>query len=379
MKTLSDKNRPWLQTSIAVFVMAILFALIKINTGWAWWGDPTQEVHDLEKIDAFRSFSLEGAEEHFPQPKSGIYIIPNEFANYHQYQAILKTTPALDFSTAVISVGGLRAFNTAALLKRNYLFALDHSHTLNQFNLIIGNMIAQMSREEFLKAILKTTKAIKTREDFLAATDVAGINKRVSVNSKNPFAKKLYEMLPSPADGQSVWLAWLFALNSYGSSQQKWANTFWGTEESYNHIQTLIRSNRFFVIPGSLVGTNAMKAIAEFSRRENIYITEMDISNALEHVSTIDIPVILENASRLPIHKKSGMKVLITAALKDVPENFYANDPQEGLFYYLVRDLADLKSVADDLIAEDAFEPNRLLLRSADLSLPSKCSRILSQ
>ncbi|MES2770092.1 MAG: hypothetical protein V4596_13185 [Bdellovibrionota bacterium] len=279
---------------------------------------------------------------------NGKFIIPNEFGNYLHYQGGAK----LDRS-AVISVGTLRSFNLAAVLKRDLLIAMDYSDEVREFNLILAQLIAKYSLAEFLSVILggnPNELKIQSKDQFINRIQQL-MNREPISFQEDPLIKKFHEFFPKgnvSENQQSLWLMWVFSLRQYTQSDKSWLATFFSNEENYNHIKKMILDKRFLVVRGSLSGDFSMPKIALYLKENKYTVSELDVSNAIEHISQFSgeagIRAFQRNMLQLPIAK--GSRVLITVDKRYVQGGQFAESPQLQKWIYLARSFPEL---ADDL------------------------------
>jgi hypothetical protein len=268
------------------------------------------------------------------------FIVPNEFDNYLHYNRIAKEQTEIGQKRTVIAVGSLRAFNLAAVLKRDALISLDISAEVSQFNRTLAAVIAVYDRPTFIKAMLgldlKAHIPLHSRTDFQDALEQAYLSEAAF---ENPITQLLID--PYRMD------AWLESLSEFAQNNQRFTATFFSSDENYLHLQKLIRAGQLSVITGNLAGEQTMLRLAQEMTRSELVVSELDISNALSfiiaHESEGAIHRLKRNIQALPTAPKASL--LLTLSHRHLDWSAKYGDPQKGMWHYLVRDLKALDQI----------------------------------
>ncbi len=309
----------------------------------------------------------------------GSFIIPNEFNNYSQYNRLPKH---LEFNSTVISVGSIRAFNLVGVMKRDLLITLDYDVQVRNFNETLANLIRVSTRGEFLKAIFGLRSLGTSREEI--AFGYISYAPQFSTQEEQKFSdffmprnisdpttksggeltiwKKLWPVLDSRTRQELVWRSWQESLRKFANSEQSWKSTFFGSDEAYDHVRTLIKSGRFFSIGGSLSGDRSLRAISQFLKNNNYWVSEIDISNALEHIYKYEkyagLQKFIDNIANLP-HNSSAQILSTHNLTTESATQLTASDPGwQSDWAYRITPFKKTKALAQELIsAEEVTSP----------------------
>lgn len=258
------------------------------------------------------------------------YVVPNEFDNHLQFRE-LRRSPAPG-KAVVIAVGTFRAFNALGVLERDALVAFDYAPGIAEFNRALAALIARVDRRELLhllagaapgtiasgpaereslRAHLLERKAAKTEfAELIAATGA------LTRAESDPALRTVLEHLRRAGRaGQNLWLN---ALLETTASPERFTATILGNERAYRHAGGVIANGRFVAVTGSLSGPEALGGIGDLLRARGLTVSELDVSNALEHVMANEgargMEAFARNLARLPI--QSSSRVLVTGYLR---------------------------------------------------------------
>jgi hypothetical protein len=332
--------------------------------------DPQEGFKKLESI--VRTNALDTFKEPEGDNATNKFIVPNEFDNYLQFNGLTESHSRSQ--KAVIAVGTIRAFNLAAVLRRDILVSMDYSNGVIEFNNTLAEMIGTLSRTAFLASILGVEPGefdLSTREGVFEAASYA-LERRTQSPSRNPFVNRFMAYLPHNTYGQSFWLGWIYSIKNYASSDLRWNATFFSDIANYEHIQKLILHQKYFSVRGSLSGSTSLKAIGRLLEKGGYKVSELDVSNALEHVAKYEgaggITNFLRNLEALPTD--SNTRVLLTADTRIAPDITFESEPRTQEWVYLVR---TFRSLADAISgSRNDYELQSRLSRPAALGLCRK-------
>lgn len=290
-----------------------------------------------EKRDRERLFhSSETLNEPASRNANGKFIIPNELDNNLNYAMIPHSTRTQP--TAVISVGSLRAFNLMAVKRRDFGIAFDYSQQIADFNRITVDLVSDLDRARFLGALLGDLNPIHTREEFLARLDQKFKSRaEPQVPTGNARLDQFLSPLKSPPGSQqSLWLMWLMSIRQYANTPESWNATLFGSEENYEHLRRMARESRIRIVRGSLSGDKSLKAIAAGLKSKNYVVSEIDVSNAIEHVANQEglagIDRWRANLAELPTD--ADTRVLVTVDKRFVKDGQFTGSAQVKKWIY---------------------------------------------
>jgi hypothetical protein len=139
---------------------------------------------------------------------------------------------------------------------------------------------------------------------------------------------------------------------------------YWGNNQSWHKIQTMIFENRFTTVSGDLTGDSTMKSISSELLRLGEAVSVIDISNVLEYLATHDkleddhsIERLLSNIKLFP--KDSNALLLVTSLQYHFSLYKQLGLTDAGIFlnwYYLYRNLNDPSFFTNDISLEKEFE-----------------------
>lgn len=294
---------------------------------------------------------------------SADFIAPNEFDNYLHFREVAPPSPG--DGRAVISVGTLRAFNLAGVMERDYLFCVDYAPGIAEFNRALARLIVRFERRELLRLLLVDSKPIETSgnkpehlalRERLAERNESGELARslTSAVTEDPDLKVVYDFFVHGKDDRPNWKTWVKAFAQFTESAERYEATFFGNQRAYEHLQKLIRSGRFFALTGSLSGHETLRSIGRYLAMRGAVISELDTSNALEHVERAEKNVgmlnFVRNAEELPFAKDG--RILVTVDTRFLKPEEKAAFPSIGTWHYAVYSpsslIPTLKNVAKD-------------------------------
>jgi hypothetical protein len=324
------------------------------------------------------AFPITASSHEFDEPinasATAKFLIPNEADNWLNLRDV-SADPGIKPRVA-ISVGSVRAFNLAVLA--DHALVVDYSDGLIGFDKILAEMVLRYNRSEFLAAVSGAPSKfmISTREDFLRAI-AAQRETGAQPKGSEPLTEQFMSFFPDLGErGQSFWLGWLLAMRNYAQSDLRWNWTFFGSDESYDHVRKMIREGRFHLVRGSLSGNFSMSEISKWMRREGIILGAIDVSNAIEHIANLQgaagIERFQQNLSQLPIDRDS--QILLTVDLKKT-ENGTAlpESSKVGNWFFYARPIAKILDLLTGIQSNDEFN-----LRLAVSTKAPACRTILN-
>lgn len=341
-----DRNRPFY--SLGAFCLRVFIAVIIFGN----LSSQASRTHTFQMTGGRTAVTapalhLESAAglEAQPENASSKFIVPNEFGNFFQYDRL----PEAPGNRAALSVGSVRAFNLLGAGRRDSLITLDYADGVRAFNENLAKLIENSDRISFLAGIIGVDSKrfdLSSRKGVLDAVDAA-LQDRRHPHSAVPHWNKFYAALPPPPTqmSQSPWRAWLIALKSYAENEQSWNATFFAGETAYSHVKSVIRGGRFYALRGSLSGDLTLAAVAKILREKNYVVSELDVSNAIEHIANYEghdgVRRFTKNLALLP--KDEFSRVLLTIDRRHVSEGQLAGEPMQGKWAYLTKTFEEVQ------------------------------------
>lgn len=296
------------------------------------------------------------------------YILPNEFHNSFQFD---QMSASLSAKSVVISVGTIRSFNTAGVLRRDALIALDYAPAVVEFNRLLARMISDLDYRTFVSELLGRQvlfgETLQSEEFLRVAREAKADPSRVFFQTA--LGRQMHQQILASQGREAFgnhWEIWLDAMKSFAKSESTWKTAFFSDEAAFLHLKHLIKEGRFVSVQGSLSGENALQKIAKELKSMGAWVSELDLSNALEHVVAYErldgTKKFLENLQSLPT--KADTHVLMTldkVVLTDA--NVTGDHAQSSKWVYLISSPSELASALEKVGGINALDSHLLGLR----------------
>lgn len=209
------------------------------------------------------------------------HLLPNEFENHLQYPRDQRR------GGAVIAVGTFRAFNVAAAVRAQYLIAFDAAASVRRFNEAIADAVLAHSRAEFIGHLLGAGEPLPSREGALSWMRARILEQEA--HFPGLFTPGLFEVYrrEDPKYDEAIARAeYLGTFEEYFRTPERYAHTFFGSEEAYEHLRGLLRGARFRAVTGRLEGPTAFAEVAYALGQLDARVSVLDVSNALDFIYT---------------------------------------------------------------------------------------------
>ena len=274
---------------------------------------------------AFNSSAIEIREElgHI----GGNYIYPNETHN-DAYDEVFKNQTG-----ALISVGTFRTLTEAGIgnFARIYMLDLDESvSAFNRINLALikesgGNRMKWLSRlfvgndwyenqteangGHEISELEIYTRIIRNNASVETGWWLRMVREWAEILKSRPDLQKEFEILTKAQVGKQFFtdrVPFDLIYAAY-SKEKKWERSIFGSDQIFSKVYSDAIANKFFVVTGSLSGSNSMVDITEDLEQSQMKVSAVDLSNAIifimpgtVHQDSAATPRFLQNLKRLP-------------------------------------------------------------------------------